>query len=94
MSRGLFRLVGVRSGCWVVRDAVMHGKTTIKIPRDWWAFCTVRFNSVNSTFFPHSAFMFIMALKISSYYFPDRRELALISAVKCCRCKNKFNLSV
>jgi hypothetical protein len=23
MSRELFRLVGVRSGCWVVRDAVI-----------------------------------------------------------------------
>jgi hypothetical protein len=40
MSRGLFRLVGVWSGCWVVRDEFcwnnncviinMHGKTTIK----------------------------------------------------------------
>jgi hypothetical protein len=34
MSRELFRLVGVWSGCWVVRDyrviINMHGKTTIK----------------------------------------------------------------
>jgi hypothetical protein len=31
MSRELFRLVGVWSGCWVVRVIInMHGKTTIK----------------------------------------------------------------
>jgi len=45
---------------------------------------------VNSTFFPHNAFMFIMAPKISSYYFPDSRELAEISAVNCYRCKKKI----
>jgi hypothetical protein len=28
MSRKLFRLVGVWSGCWVVRDAVTHHPTT------------------------------------------------------------------
>jgi hypothetical protein len=44
MSRGLLRLVGVRTGCWVVCDCSwnnncviinMHGKTTIKIAKSF-----------------------------------------------------------
>jgi hypothetical protein len=31
MSRGLFRLVGVRSGCWVVRDKYKDKKVQIVI---------------------------------------------------------------
>jgi hypothetical protein len=54
ISRGLFRLVGVRSVAWVVRDAVnncviinMHGKTTIKKNKSGYLISAIVYSSCN-----------------------------------------------